>query len=56
MNTLAGRPEPSFQFVPELISLGVGSYVVAADLNGDGAIDIVISAAHGTLIFWGYES
>jgi hypothetical protein len=34
----------------------VGSHIVAADLNGDGAIDIVTSGAHGTFIFWGTKT
>jgi hypothetical protein len=46
------------EFVPELIHnrSGVGSHIVATDLNGDGAPDIVTSAAHGTFIFWGTKS
>jgi hypothetical protein len=43
------------EFVPELIHnrSGVGSDVLATDLNGDGAIDIVTSTDRGTFIFWG---
>lgn len=43
------------EFVPELIHnrSGAGSHIVATDLNNDGAIDIVTSAAHGAFIFWG---
>ncbi|WP_213803511.1 FG-GAP-like repeat-containing protein [Granulicella sp. dw_53] len=43
------------RFVPELIHnrSGVGSDVLAKDLNGDGAIDIVTSTRSGTYIFWG---
>jgi hypothetical protein len=43
------------EFVPELIHnrSGVGSDVLAVDLNGDGAIDIVTSTNRGTFIFWG---
>ncbi|MBV8728886.1 MAG: VCBS repeat-containing protein, partial [Acidobacteriia bacterium] len=43
------------EFVPELIHnrSGVGSDVLAADLNNDGAIDIVTSTDRGTFIFWG---
>jgi hypothetical protein len=43
------------RFVPQLIHnrSGVGSDVLAVDLNGDGAIDIVTSTRSGTYIFWG---
>lgn len=43
------------EFVPELIHnrSGVGSDVLAVDLNGDGAIDIITSTNRGTFIFWG---
>jgi len=43
------------RLVPELIHnrSGVGSDVLACDLNGDGAIDIVTSTRSGTYIFWG---
>ena len=43
------------RFVPELVHnrSGVGSDVLAVDLNGDGAIDIVTSTRSGTYIFWG---
>ena len=43
------------EFVPELIHnrSGVGSQFAAADLNKDGAIDIVTSNVRGTFIFWG---
>jgi hypothetical protein len=43
------------EFVPELIHnrSGVGSDVLCADLNRDGAIDIVTSTNRGTFIFWG---
>jgi hypothetical protein len=43
------------EFVPELIHnhSGAGSDVLARDLNGDGAMDIVTSAGRGTFIFWG---
>ena len=43
------------EFVPELIHnrSGVGSQFSAADLNKDGAIDIVTSNIRGTFIFWG---
>ena len=43
------------EFVPELIHnrSGVGSQFSAADLNKDGAMDIVTSNTRGTFIFWG---
>ena len=46
------------KLVPELIDnrSGVGSDVLAKDLNGDGAIDIVTSVRSGTYIFWGRPS
>src|SRR5215471_6409335 len=48
------KAEGGAEFVPELIHnrSGVGSQFVVADLNGDGAPDIVVSAAKGTFIFW----
>jgi len=43
------------EFVPELIhnKSGVGSHVLATDLNKDGRVDIVTSTNRGTFIFWG---
>jgi hypothetical protein len=43
------------EFRPELIHnrSGVGSTVLAVDLNKDGAMDIVTSTSRGTFIFWG---
>ncbi len=43
------------EFVPELIDThsGVGSDVLAVDLNGDGAMDIVTATRFGTFIYWG---
>jgi len=43
------------EFVPELIHnrSGVGSHLIATDLNKDGAIDIVTSVNRGTFVFWG---
>lgn len=42
------------RFVPELVHnrSGAGSDVTAADLNKDGAIDIISSTDRGTFIFW----
>jgi hypothetical protein len=42
-------------FVPELIHnrSGVGSQVLATDLNKDGAVDIMTSTNRGTFLFWG---
>ena len=43
------------EFVPELIHnrSGVGSQIVAGDLNKDGLIDIVTSTNRGTFLFFG---
>jgi hypothetical protein len=43
------------EFVPELIHnrSGVGSQLVATDLNKDGAVDIVTATNRGTFIFFG---
>jgi hypothetical protein len=43
------------EFVPELIHnrSGAGSSLLAVDLNGDGAVDIVTATDRGTFIFWG---
>jgi hypothetical protein len=43
------------EFVPELIHnrSGVGSMVQTADLNKDGAVDIMAATSRGTFIFWG---
>ncbi|NDJ13246.1 MAG: DUF1080 domain-containing protein [Acidobacteriia bacterium] len=42
------------EFVPELIhnNSGVGSSVTVADLNGDGAPEIITSTKTGSFIFW----
>ncbi len=42
------------EFVPELIHnrSGVGSHLVAADLNGDRVPDIITSVNRGTFIFY----
>jgi len=43
------------EFVPELIHnrSGVGSSVLATDLNKDGGLDIVTATDRGLLVFWG---
>jgi hypothetical protein len=43
------------EFVPELIhnKSGVGSQLLATDLNKDCRVDIVTSTNRGTFIFWG---
>lgn len=43
------------RFVPELIDngSGAGSDVLAYDINGDGAIDIVTATKLGAYIYWG---
>jgi hypothetical protein len=43
------------EFVPELIDshTGVGSDVLAVDLNKDGATDIITATRFGTFIYWG---
>ena len=43
------------EFRPELIHnrSGVGSEVLAVDLNKDGAMDVVTATNRGTFIFWG---
>jgi hypothetical protein len=43
------------EFIPHLIDndSGVGSDVLAVDLNHDGAMDIVTATRFGTTIFWG---
>jgi hypothetical protein len=45
------------EFVPELIHnrSGVGSQFSAADLNKDGAMDLITSGVRGTFIFWGQK-
>ena len=43
------------EFVPELIDspTGVGSDLLAVDLNHDGVMDIVTASRFGTFIYWG---
>jgi hypothetical protein len=43
------------ELVPQLIDThsGVGSDLLAQDLNNDGAVDIVVSTRFGTFIYWG---
>jgi hypothetical protein len=50
-----GKAPGGARFVPELIhnGSGVGSQVLAMDLNHDGAIDIVSPGRFGTVLFWG---
>jgi hypothetical protein len=42
-------------FVPQLVHnrSGVGSMVQTADLNKDGAVEILTSTNRGTFVFWG---
>jgi hypothetical protein len=54
--TVRNRRAPGgAEFVPQLVHnrSGVGSNVLADDLNRDGAIDIVTATNRGTFIFWG---
>jgi hypothetical protein len=46
------------EFKPELIhnQSGVGSTVLAVDLNKDGVMDIVTTTNRGTYIFWGKKA
>ena len=46
------------EFVPEMIHnrSGAGNAVTAADLNGDGAVEIITSTDRGTFIFWNNKS
>ena len=43
------------RFVPELVHnrSGIGSQLVAADLNKDGALEIITATDRGNFIFWG---
>ena len=42
-------------FVPQLVHnrSGVGSMVQTADLNKDGAVEILTATNRGTFVFWG---
>jgi hypothetical protein len=56
--TVRDRQAPGgAKFVPELIdnSSGAGSDVLAYDINGDGAIDIVTATKRGAYIYWGIK-
>ena len=46
-------PQQGVQFIPHLIddNSGVGTQVVAADLNGDGIPDVIVSNKKGTFLF-----
>ena len=46
------------ELVPQLIDThsGVGSDLLATDLNKDGAVDIVTSTRFGTFIYWGHAT
>jgi hypothetical protein len=43
------------EFVPELVNnhSGVGSKIAVADLNKDGALDIITASGKGLFVFWG---
>jgi hypothetical protein len=54
--TVRNRRAPGgAEFVPELVHnrSGAGSMLHAADLNKDGAVDILTATNRGTFIFWG---
>ena len=48
------KAEGGAEFVPELIHnrSGVGSHLAVADLNNDGAPEVITSTNRGTFIFW----
>ncbi|MET0216005.1 MAG: FG-GAP repeat protein, partial [Vicinamibacterales bacterium] len=49
---LARRPDKTVDFIPYLIDSesGVGTQVVAGDINGDGLLDIVVGNKRGTFV------
>lgn len=51
---LARKPGGQVDFIPHQIdnNSGVGTQLLALDLNGDGAIDIVTSTRKGTFVFF----
>ncbi len=54
--TVRNRQAPGgAQFVPQLVHnrSGVGSMVQTADLNKDGAVEILSATDRGTFVFWG---
>ncbi|MCU1225024.1 MAG: repeat protein [Edaphobacter sp.] len=54
--TVRNRNAPGgAELIPELVDThsGVGSDVLAVDLNHDGAVDIVTSTRFGSFIYWG---
>lgn len=53
----SSKAEGGAELVPHLIDThsGVGSDLVAQDLNGDGKIDVVVSTRLGTFIYWGQQ-
>jgi hypothetical protein len=53
--TVRNRNAPGgAEFVPELVhnQSGIGSHATAVDLNGDGAVDIIVATKLGAFIFW----
>jgi FG-GAP repeat len=51
---LVRKPGGEVEFVPHLINnnSGVGTQIVAIDINGDGRPDILISGRKGACIFF----
>jgi hypothetical protein len=49
------KAEGGAEFVPELVNnrSGVGSAIAVADLNKDGALDIITASGKGTFVFFG---